>query len=95
MSRSLFIYWKIDAEAAPQALARAREAQATLRAHWPALEARLWLRDPAGAPVTVMETYAAPAGIDAAAEAQIESTLALALAGLPVGLRHVEAFRPA
>lgn len=95
MARSLFVYWKIDAEAAPPALARAREAQATLRAHWPALDARLWLRDPAAPQLTVMETYAAPAGIDAAAEAQIESTLVLALAGLPVGQRHVEAFRPA
>lgn len=95
MGRSLFVYWTIEAGAAPDALERVRDAQAALRARWPALEAALWRRDEAADPVTVMETYAAPAGIDAAAEVQIESTLALALAGLPAGRRHVEVFRPA
>jgi hypothetical protein len=95
VSRSLFVYWKIDAGAAGPALERAREAQATLRARWPALDARLWLRDGAAAQATVMETYAAAGGIDAAAQAQIEAVLQHALAGLPAGERHVEVFRPA
>lgn len=92
MTRALFVYWKVDRTALPQALARVREAQAGLREHHPALATGLWCRDDAA---TVMETYTAAAGIDAATEAQIEATLALALAGLPAGPRHVEVFRPA
>lgn len=92
MSRALFVYWKIAAAALPQALARVREAQAGLRTNHPGLVTGLWCRDDA---TTVMETYAAAAGIDATVEAQIEATLALALAGLPAGPRHVEVFRPA
>jgi hypothetical protein len=94
--RALFIYWKIAPAALPQALARVREAQAVLRAGWPGLQTALWRRDEAGAAqATVMETYAAPAGLDAAAEQRIASALAAALAGLPAGPRHSEAFTSA
>jgi Domain of unknown function (DUF4936) len=94
--RALFIYWKIDPDALPAALERVREAQAALRARWPGLETALWQRaEPDGAQATVMETYAAPDGIDDDARARIESALAAALAGQPAGTRHVEAFSPA
>jgi Domain of unknown function (DUF4936) len=95
VSRSLFVYWKVDAAAAPAAIARAHAAQAGLRAQWPALEARLWRRDDAAPQVTVMETYAAAGGIEAADQARIEAAMAPALAGVGAGTRHVEAFRPA
>mgnify|MGYP001766004705 CR=1 FL=1 len=95
MSRSLFVYWKVDAAAAPAAIAQAQAAQAGLRAQWPGLEARLWRRDDTAPQVTVMETYAAAGGIEAADQVLIEAALAQALAGLGSGARHVEVFRPA
>lgn len=75
------------------ALEAARAAQAALQSAQPALQAGLWCREDAAA--TVMETYAAADGIDAATEAAIDQALTSALAGLPAGPRHVEAFRPA
>lgn len=96
MARTLFVYWKIAGPALEAALQRTRAAQAGLRAAHPGLETALWCRDEPGLPqATVMETYRLPGGVHAAAEAEIESTLALALADLGAGPRHVEAFRPA
>ncbi len=67
-------------------------AQAALVAAWPGLQARLWERvDAASGHATVMETYAAPDGIDAAGQARIDA----ALAPCVPGVRHVEVFVPA
>lgn len=95
-ARTLFVYWKIAAAALPTALARAREAQVALCRRHPGLETGLWCRDGADAvQATVMETYTLPGGLHAAAEAEIEASLSLALVGLGAGPRHVESFRPA
>jgi hypothetical protein len=88
LSRQLFIYWKLEPAALPAALAAVRQAQASLCAAWPGLEARVYQRCDPAPQATVMETYAAPGGIDAAGERRI----AAALAGIAPGVRHVEAF---
>lgn len=92
MARALFVYWKLDPAGLPAALAAVKAAQQRLREGWPGLQAQVWLRcdAAAGAMATVMETYAAPDGIDAAGERRIDA----ALAGIAPGTRHVEAFTP-
>jgi len=89
--RTLFVYWRIDADALEGALVAVRAAQAGLCADWPGLQARLWQRSDPGVPATVMETYAAPGGIDAVAQARIDA----AMAPCVPATRHVEAFAPA
>ncbi|WP_158289044.1 DUF4936 family protein [Rubrivivax albus] len=89
--RALFVYWRIDAGDLPATVAAVRAAQAQLASAWPGLQARLWQRSDPGVPATVMETYAAPDGIDAAAQARIDA----AVAGHVPAQRHVEAFLPA
>lgn len=91
MGRALFVYWRIDAALLEGTLARVRAAQAGLCADWPGLQARLWLRSDPGVPATVMETYAAPGGIDVGAQARIDA----AVAPCVPAARHVEAFAPA
>ena len=96
MSRALYVYWKIEPAALDAALRCARKAQDGLRRRHPGLDTGLWCREtPGDRPATVMETYQLPGGVSAAAEADIEAALALALAAVPAGPRHVEAFRPA
>ena len=89
--RALFVYWRIDATDLPATLVAVHAAQAQLASAWPGLQARLWQRSDPGVPATVMETYAAPGGIDAAAQARIDA----AVAGHVPAQRHVEAFLPA
>lgn len=72
-------------------LAAVRAAQAQLKADWPDLQARLWQRNDADVPATVMETYAAPGGITPAAQVRIDTVVG---ACVPCP-RHVEAFVPA
>lgn len=94
MGRALFIYWRIDAAGLQPALAAVRRAQQQLRDGWPGLVAQLYERSDPAPQATVMEAYAAPEGIDDVGQARIEAALAVALAGLPAGERHVEAFTP-
>jgi hypothetical protein len=91
MPRALFVYWRIDPARLDDTLAAVRVAQAALCAGWPGLQARLWQRSDPGVPATVMETYAAPEGIDAPAQARIDA----AVAACVPATRHVEAFEPA
>jgi hypothetical protein len=92
-SRELYVYWRCDAAQADVVLAAARAMQRTLRAHWPALVARLLVRTTdAQGEMTVMETYATAAGIDTALEQHIEASAAAALSGWCRGKRHVEVF---
>ncbi|WP_284620401.1 DUF4936 family protein [Aquabacterium humicola] len=94
----LYVYYRIDAGA----LAAVREAvmamQAALRSEQPTLEAALLRRPEAkDGEITLMETYAAPGGIDAALQARIEGSAAAAFAALAGCLRsprHVERFEP-
>ncbi|MCB1997757.1 MAG: DUF4936 family protein [Rhodoferax sp.] len=89
--RALFVYWRIDATDLPATLVAVHAAQAQLASAWPGLQARLWQRSDPGVQATVMESYAAPGGIDAAAQARIDA----AVAGHVPAQRHVEAFLPA
>jgi hypothetical protein len=92
VSRQLFIYWRVAPASLDAALQAVRVAQQQLQRDWPGLSAHVYERCDPAPEATVMETYQAPAGIDAAAEKRIESALTQALAGLPAGPRHVEAF---
>jgi len=94
--RRLFIYYRVAAVRADEAVARARQMQQALRAQDALLHAELLRRpDAIDSHVTLMETYARDAaGIDPALRARIESEALAALAGLVVGERHVEVFEP-
>lgn len=90
MPRALFVYWRADPVTLSATLQAVAAAQAGLRRDWPELDAGLWQRSDAGTAPTVMETYRAPGGIDAAGQTRIEA----ALHGLVSGARHIEAFEP-
>ncbi len=93
--RELFIYWRVQPGQLAQAMAAAASWQALQRAAWPALQARLYRRadEPDAAP-TLMETYAAPGGIDAAWQQRLVTQGELALQPWCQGARHVEVFEP-
>jgi hypothetical protein len=97
--RELFVWYRVRRERAGEARAAVVAMQRSLAAQWPALQARLLVRDDGGL-ATWMESYssgatdAAPTGIDADIEAAIAAA-ARALAGLIEGERHVEAFEAA
>jgi len=92
----LFIYYRVAAAEAPQALATVQGWQAALRLRHPGLQARLLKKHPAGEAgvETWMEIYAARHdGPDLVAELQAELVEGppLYAAGTE---RHVEAFVP-
>ncbi len=94
MSRRLYVYYRLPEARWPALLPALEQLQARCRTAMPGLRAEL-LRRPGSSDglITVMETYAAEAGIDAAQERRIESAfigLFQELA-LPVQ-RHVEIF---
>jgi hypothetical protein len=92
--RELFIYYRIPTAAAGTALDAALALQARLRQRHPALTARLLRRpDEANDLQTWMETYALPAGISPALEAEIADE-ARVLAAFIAGPRHTEVFVP-
>ncbi len=102
--RELFIYYRVDLQAVPAAMAAVAAMQAGLRQRHPGLSTRLLCRaELDGAPVTAptqtwMEIYAIdpmnhPAGITPELQAEID-TEARALAAWIDGERHIEAFRP-
>lgn len=89
MTRELFVYWHTGPALAAGALAAARCFQRTLCDAHPGLVARLYRRDDAACGrVTVMETYAAPAGLDDSIWAAVRAP-----AWCP-GTRHLESFDP-
>ncbi len=90
---SLFIYWKVPSAQAHAALGAARGWQQTLRDQHPALQAALYRRrEPGSERVTLMETYAAPAGVSNAVAAEIEALAGQSLLALGAPARHVEVF---
>jgi len=93
VARHLFIYWRIPQASLGAALQAVQEAQQRLKEFWPSLSARVYERCDPAHEATVMETYEAPEGIDLTGQARIEAELAQALAPLPAGQRHVEAFQ--
>lgn len=91
-ARRLFVYYRVAIADLPTAVAAVRELQDALRARHPGVDAALLRRpETRDGTATLMETYAAPGGVDDALAADIER---LAVdAGLP-GPRHVEVFEP-
>lgn len=92
--RRLFVYYRVAADALPATVAAVRRMQERLGDAHPGLQCGLWRRPPvAGAPVTLMEAYAAPAGVDDRLVSRIEDA-AQALPAGRLGDRHVEMFEP-
>lgn len=97
MAAELFIYWHLaQPQQADEALGEARRLQQRLCACVPGLQARLYRRsDEAAGKVTVMETYALPAGLGPDQQVLIEQAGDAALARWCSGQRrHVERFEP-
>jgi hypothetical protein len=94
MSRTLYVYYRVQAAQLPDAVAAVRALHARLRAQWPSLQATLHRRPGESAgEVTVMEVYAAHGGIDAGQQARIEAEAAT-LSHWLAGPRHTEVFVP-
>lgn len=93
--RHLFVYYRVHQADLDQALTAARSAQAALLSRRADLTAALWRRPGVrDQQVTLMETYSAPDGLDAALVADIEHQ-AEAGAAWRCGQRHCEWFEPA
>ncbi len=93
--RQLFIYWRVGVAELPQARRTMLELQQRLCREHGDLQAWLLLRDEdaSTAEATLMETYAAPHGIDASLQRQIETLCDAATAVWRRGPRHTEVFR--
>lgn len=92
---ALYIYYRVAMAELPAVQAAARAMQATLAAAEPGLVCALLRRpDVHEGQVTLMETYAAAQGIDAACEQRIEAAAAVLARWIPDG-RHIERFEPA
>jgi hypothetical protein len=93
---ALFVYYRVRASDRKIFVAAARALQSRWRARIPGLQPRLHERADAAGPqdgtVTLMETYALPAGIDPALQATIEDEARAELGRWIVGDRHVEVF---
>ena len=93
--RALFVYYRV-AEADVRAAADAmRQCHSKLQHDCPGLQCQLWRRPeaPTGE-VTLMETYAAPEGIDVPLAGRIEAQAAQASSPWQLGPRHTEVFVP-
>ena len=97
---ALFIWWRVDAAQAADARRCAQALQQRLCQQHPGLQAQLLLRDDepdgAGAPrpsaLTLMETYSAAGGVDAALQQAIAALAAQLLPPALLAARHVEVF---
>ncbi len=95
MSRRLYVYYRVDSAAAAKTVEAVAAMQQRLRDAHPTLQAELLRRPPqSGQPVTLMETYAAAAGVDDALAAAIEAA-AQSVPALRGVARHVEVFEAA
>jgi hypothetical protein len=95
LPRALFVYYRVAEADAAAAADAVKQCQAGLRLALPGLHCQLWRRPeaPTGE-VTLMETYAAPDGIDEALAQRIEAQAAQALSPWLRGTRHTEVFVP-
>jgi quinol monooxygenase YgiN len=97
-ARQLFIYYRVNAAQANEAVAAASSMQRVLREHHAGLQTALLRRpDNDQSDITLMETYAldaavAPHGITAELQAAIDAQAAVSLGALVAGARHVEVF---
>jgi hypothetical protein len=93
MARELFIYWKVEAQGALQALAAAHRLQAALRDRHPGLDARLYRRlETQDGRDTIMETYSHAAGVGVSLQSAIDAAAAVHLRPWLTAERHVEVF---
>lgn len=96
--RQLFVYYRVNASNVDAAIAAAGRVQSALRQRHPGLQAALMRRpDAVNGQVTLMETYALAAwvdalGVDEALQRAIELDAARAMAPWIVGERRVEVF---
>ena len=96
MSRRLYVYYRVPADALAEAVSAVRAMQAGLRAARPGWHTDL-LRRPFGAgdaDVTLMETYSAAGGIDADGQRAIAAAAADLPGAAGRAARHVEVFEP-
>jgi quinol monooxygenase YgiN len=93
--RELYVYYRVGTGDLTAALRLIEQARALLQAEHPNLTARVLRRadEPDGDSVTLMETYRAKDGIDAAMQRRIEEAMA-ELGPLLIGTRHAEVFAP-
>ena len=95
MTRDVFVYWHADAALADAAIGAAQAFQRALCRDHAGLRTRLYRRtEPVRGQVTVMETYAAPRGLDDALLAAVQAAGTRAPAAWCPGERHVEVFEP-
>lgn len=98
--RQLYVYYRVAPADLAHVVAGVLGMQARLLARHPGLAAQLMQRvagDEAATgdvALTLMETYTAPQGIDAATRAAIEAAAAALPAAARAGERHVECFEP-
>jgi len=97
-ARQLFIYYRVNAAQANEAVAAASGMQRLLRERHAGLQTALLRRSDNDQPdVTLMEIYAfdatlAPDGVTVLLQAAIESQAAVSLSALVNGTRHLEVF---
>jgi hypothetical protein len=93
--RRLYVYYRVGAADLEAAVAAVQGLHAAVSARHPGLHAELLRRAGTGdGHVTLMETYAAPGGIDTGLQAAIEAAARQHLGALVDGARHVEVFVP-
>lgn len=97
-ARQLFIYYRVNAAQANEAVAAASSMQRVLRERHAGLQTALLRRTDDDQPdITLMETYAldaavAPHGITVELQATIEAQAVVSLGALVTGARHLEVF---
>lgn len=99
-SRSWFVYYQVAPDDLPDVVRTVAKCQRALRLAHPGSWASLMQRPPAEGSlrITLMEIYTPPPGVrehDAQSWwAAVDSQLAAALQGFPLGARHTEVFDP-
>jgi quinol monooxygenase YgiN len=95
VTRSLFIYFRVERNNEAAAVKAVRELQAASRIAMPGLRCELLRRaDESGGAVTLLETYAHSGGVSVAWQERIERDARPSLDKWLVGERHIEVFEP-
>jgi Domain of unknown function (DUF4936) len=91
----VFVYYRVRAADAAEAIAAAQACQARLRLTLPGLACTLSRRaEDAGEHLTLMETYAHAGGVAPAGQRDIERQMRAAIEAWLIGERHIEVFVP-
>ena len=95
MTRSLFIYFRVERDNVAEVATAVNELQAAWRVAMPGLRCELLRRaEEHGDAVTLMETYAHHGGVIPAWQERIERDAGVHLKSWLIGERHVEVFEP-